>query len=146
MENGITPAILWAIAGLVLIVAEVLTVTFILLFFGIAALSVALVKFLGLSHLPLEIGLFAIIGLSGILLFRKRIRANFESKKSVAIDLNKKIILSAAVPAKSHARVEYQGSFWTVVNQTEHTFMPGDEARIVRTEGIELHIAPIHHS
>lgn len=133
-----SPTIIWAILGLVLIVAELVTFTFVLMFFGIAALVVSVCKVAGLDHLVFEIFLFSLIGLSGIFLFRKKMVATCSSRKNVAIDKYKPLILSCDVPAHGQARVTYQGTEWTAHNESGRDLKKGEKAIIARTEGIEL--------
>jgi membrane protein implicated in regulation of membrane protease activity len=59
MENILW--ILWFVLGAVLIVAEILTTGFVLLWFGIGALAAAFVAFIGVDSLALQFLVFALV-------------------------------------------------------------------------------------
>jgi len=58
--NGIEPGWLWAIAGVVLLIAEVIAPGFFLVFIGAAAIATGLFAVLFGLGLPLQLILFAI--------------------------------------------------------------------------------------
>ena len=136
---GISTTVLWAVAGIILFVAEIFTSTFILLFLGIAAIIVAVVKLLGLDHLGAELIIFAILSLGGILFFRKKLLAGLQVKGGgFSNDSEHKLTLSAEVPAQSSASVNYQGTTWTAVNESDVDYHKGETVIIDRTEGVKL--------
>ena len=53
--------ILWCILGAVLIVAEIFTSGFVLLWFGIGALAAALVGLIGIDSLAIQFAVFALL-------------------------------------------------------------------------------------
>jgi membrane protein implicated in regulation of membrane protease activity len=140
MENIST--VVWGGIGLVLLIAEMLTLTFVLLFFGASAIVVALAKLLGLQNLPLELVIFALGGLGGIWLFRSKLVIAMQAKKVLQIDQETVIVLSNNVPANGRAELEYQGSRWTAMNESAVDLKAGQEAVIVRTEGVRLVVKP----
>src|SRR4030095_4259399 len=137
-----TSIILWAVVGLVFLVIELISTHFVLLFFGVAALIVALVKFFGLNSLPAELAIFGGLGLACLLLFRKKLVEIFEPKNKILIDQGKSFILSADIPPRGRAPIEYQGVAWTAINESDHFLKKGDTATIVRTEGVNLIVQP----
>ena len=65
------PAWMWAILGLVLLGAEMLTGTFYILWFGVASLSVALLLFLWpAASVSIQLLAFSILSLSSLALWR----------------------------------------------------------------------------
>lgn len=139
----ISATYIWAIVGIVLIVIEIFTSTFFLLFFGIAALIVAVLRIFGMSHLATEIIVFALVGTAGTLIFRKKIRASFRSTSPVRQDKDTKIILDADMLAGGMASITYQGSTWTAVNESTRDLKKGDTVLIDRVEGVKLIIRGI---
>ncbi len=134
--------VIWLVVGLVLLIAELLHLGFVLLFFGVSAVIVALVKLLGLNNLPIELVIFAVVGLSGLGLFRNKLVHALQSKKGLHIDKDVVFVLNNDVPAKGRAGVEYQGTSWTAMNESDIELKKGQEAVIVRTEGVRLVIKP----
>lgn len=139
-------ATVWAIFGVALICAEVVTTSFVLIFFGFAALIVAGLKFAGLDNLPLELTIFAVLGMLDIFLFRKKVMANFAVRHDLKTDASKHITLSHDVPPGGEAPVNYQGAVWTAVNETAQPLKKGEKVMIARTEGIKLIVAPTNHT
>lgn len=132
------PAIFWAILGLALIVLEVFTATFILIFFGVSALVVAGLTLLGLNQPVWQIILFAVIAVLGAVLLRGKLVSTFSAKKELPIDEMQVIELSADVPAGSTAQIMYQGTTWVAVNETGADFKRGDKAVIARMDGVKI--------
>ncbi len=138
MDN-LTPTVVWAIFGLALIVLEVLTTSFFLLFFGISALIVAAFKLCGLSHVNAELFIFTLGGLGGILVFRKKLLTSIKPASiGAAVDSNKEIILSHAIANGHEAKIEYQGTTWTALNNTAIDMPKGSKVLIEKTESTKL--------
>lgn len=131
---------LWIIVGLGLVIAEMFVLNLVLLFFGISAFVVALAKSLGLDSLTLEIVLFAMAGLGGLFLFRKKLKQSLISRKEISIDLNSPVIVSVDIAPHEAASIVYQGSTWTAVNESDLPLKKGTTAYIHGTDGVKLRI------
>ncbi len=136
--NEISPTIIWAILGITLIITEVFTASFFLLFFGIAALVVAAAKLMGLENFTAELILFAVLGLAGALAFRKKVLASFKSDTSVVGTDGKVIAATEDIAAKGSGKIQYQGTVWMAVNSGEADIKSGDSVTIVKTDGVKL--------
>lgn len=132
--------VVWLIIGLVLIVAEMVTTTFILLFFGVGAIVTAIAAALGLESIAAQIVLCTAVSASGTFLFRNKLRASLEAKKPMAgNDLSdEKIVLEEDIPSGAQVSIEYRGSPWTAINESGETLRRGQTVKIARTEGIKL--------
>lgn len=130
----------WLIIGFGLIIAEIFTLTLVLLFFGIAAVLVAGIKLFGLNNLTYELILFAVLGIASILLFRQRICSSWSKNPgaSMEIDHNKTFTLTAEIPAGGEASVQYQGTAWTAVNRGPAALSAGSQVKVVETDGVKL--------
>jgi membrane protein implicated in regulation of membrane protease activity len=128
----------WVAAGLLLIIAEMFHLSMVLLFFGVAALVVALAKFLGLNNLPVEIVLFAGLGIGGLLLFRRKLLRSLKTSGGLSIDRNATLMLTDDLAAHGSVGVTYQGTSWTAVNETDSDLKKGTKVYIQRTEGVKL--------
>jgi membrane protein implicated in regulation of membrane protease activity len=136
----INPAQAWLILGVILVITEMLTTTFILLFFGIAALAVAALTFFGVESLILQILVFSVVGVGGLLLFRNKIKTTFLSRSDVIFDglQNTVIHLQRDIPPHTPVSIMHQGTTWTAINETDTAMKPGDRARILRVDGVKL--------
>jgi membrane protein implicated in regulation of membrane protease activity len=133
-----TTPFFWVALGLALVIAEIFSLTLILLFFGIGALVVAIGKYMGLNNLPLEISIFATLGLAGLLFFRKKVKKGLLAENGIHFETQQPITLSGDVPAKGEAHITHQGSSWTAVNESDHVLKKGSKVFIARTEGVKL--------
>jgi membrane protein implicated in regulation of membrane protease activity len=105
--------LLWAIAGFVLIIAELLSGTFYLLVLGIAALAAAAVAFVG-GDFWVQAMVAAAVALVGIYLVRRWWTTHpKDGKASNNLDLGQAVVVDSWVnQAAGIARVKYRGSTW----------------------------------
>src|ERR671938_828776 len=78
--------ILWTILGVILIVAEVFTPGFVLLWFGIGALAAALAGLIGITSLPLQFLIFALVSIA-LTAASRTIFVNYFSRERTGDDL-----------------------------------------------------------
>src|SRR5260370_38722744 len=79
--------IFWTILGAILIIAEVFTTGFVLLWFGIGALASALAGLLGVHSIPLQFLIFAIVSIA-LTAASRTIFVNYFSREKSGVDLN----------------------------------------------------------
>jgi membrane protein implicated in regulation of membrane protease activity len=77
------------IAGIILIIIEMITLTFIFLGFGIGAFAVSMIQFL-LDDVSIgrDSIVFAVFSLISIVIFRKLFKSNSDQKKLMEEDVN----------------------------------------------------------
>lgn len=138
MNIDIPVSVIWASLGIILLAAEVFTGTFFVMFFGISALIVAAATFLGLDHRPIEITLFAGLGLMSLLFFRKKLIQSITSKEFVKGDANEIIKLTTTIEPHDSAKVTYQGTTWTALNNTGTRMMAGERVQIEKIDGVKI--------
>lgn len=144
---GLSPTLCWAILGMALLILEIFTLSFVMSFFGVAALVVALLKAaLGFDNLALEILVFAGLGFSCLFFFRKKLLKLMNRGPEVALDKAKVFVLTADIPPESTAKVEYQGVAWDAYNPSTAPLSKGDKVVVVDTEGIKLVVRPVGRS
>lgn len=135
----------WWILACALVVAEMATTTFMFLFFAISAFIVGLAQMLGLKNMTLELILFGAMGLLMLLIFRKALVEKFkvgESRWDRGLDVAQIVRLTQPVPARGEGRTEYQGTTWSVRNDSDTALAAGQEAVVVSTEGVRLVVRP----
>lgn len=135
---NLSPALAWGILGLILIIAEVFTASFVLVFFGVAALLVAALAAIGFGNFTLQMLLFAAASLGSLLLFRSKLMGYFHATAQTVMDENQVLQLTSDVPANGTGQISYQGTMWTAVNPTNHSFHQGDKAVIERMDGVKI--------
>lgn len=138
----ISPTV-WAALGFLLLIVEIFTLSFVVVFFGVAALVVALTKYTtGLNDLTTELLIFAGVGGACLFFFRNKLRKTFNKGGGISSDTSNIIELTAALAPHKTGKIEYQGTVWDAYNDSEMPLSVGDKAVIVRTEGIKLIVRP----
>jgi membrane protein implicated in regulation of membrane protease activity len=139
-SDGLSPEVTWAVLGLVLLGLEMMTGTFVVLFFACGALVTAFFAWLGVvSGTSAQIFLFAVLSGGGLLVFRDRIHRSWGgSKDTLRGDVHQEVLTEAAVNSGSDFEVSYQGSRWVASNQTGRDLAAGERVKIARVDGVKL--------
>src|SRR5882757_7677730 len=113
--------ILWCVLGAVLIVAEVFTSGFVLLWFGIGALAAALAGIVGIDNLGLQFLIFAFVSV-GLTAASRTIFVNYFSREKTGDSLRMGVdalpgkigtVVSSSRGAMQEGAVRVFGSTWT---------------------------------
>lgn len=134
---------IWLILGFGLIAAELLSGTFVILFFGIGAILTSALAFFNFGNSAVQITFFAVVSTLSLLLFRKRFiktQTPQEIQKSLSADIDNTVILSDPIPGFGEAMIAYQGTHWTAVNLEPLQIDAGTRVKIERTEGIKIFV------
>jgi membrane protein implicated in regulation of membrane protease activity len=147
MENLLW--ILWCVLGLALIVAEVFTSGFVLLWFGIGALAAAFAGLVGIDSLALQFLIFAVVSM-GLTVASRTIFVNYfsrertgDSLRSGAEALPGKIgtVVSSSRGALNEGAVKVFGSTWTAYPAAgEAPLEAGERVRVESIEGASIYV------
>lgn len=143
------PVYFWLIAGLVLLLAELLTPGFVIACFGVGALLAILPAALGLS-ITWQVIIFCIGSLLALFLLRPMVRRLSKHKKSVATGIEalygREAIVTETIDATRHTgRISVDGDSWKARCFDEtHTIAIGEKVRIVGNESIVIIVEPFH--
>ena len=132
-------AVVWAVAGLVLVIVELLTGTFYLLVLGIAAFGAALAAWLGLQFSAQSIvaALIGAIGCYGVHLYRARNRA----EQMAPIDAGMPASFESWLDAGARlARVRYRGVSWDARVEGGDALEPGATVYVLAADGNTLRV------
>jgi membrane protein implicated in regulation of membrane protease activity len=131
--------ILWAAAGLILVIAELVTGTFYLLVLGIAALAGGAVAFFGLGFWGQAI-VAAVIAVVGVILIQQR-RSRMESPAMSSPDLGQPVTWESWLNERDRlARVRYRGASWDARVVGEGALQAGDMLYISAVNGNTLEV------
>ena len=134
--------ILWAAAGLALVIAELVTGTFYLLVLGIAALAGAAVAFLGLGFWG-QAMVSALIAVAGVILIHQR-RKSMEPTAMPSADVGQPVTWESWRNEPDRlARVRYRGASWDARVVGECTAQSGEMLYINAVNGNTLEVAKI---
>jgi membrane protein implicated in regulation of membrane protease activity len=130
---------LWLIVGIVLIIAELLTGTFYLLFLGVAALVGAAVAFLGgaLWVQAIVSGICAALGVVWV----QRHRRSIDQKPMPSLDVGQPVAFGSWISQREAlARVRYRDADWEARVTGECAGEPGEVLYITAVEGSTLRV------
>jgi membrane protein implicated in regulation of membrane protease activity len=134
------PALAWAILGLVLVIAELLSGTFYLLMFGAAAFGAAGAAYLGqpFSVQAIVASVVAALGCYGVHLYRERNRAG----QMPSIDAGMPASFEAWIDVAARlARVRYRGATWEARVEGAEALEPGATVYVLAADGNTLKVA-----
>ena len=144
--------ILWTILGAVLIVAEMFTSGFVLLWFGIGALAAALLGLVGIDSLALQFLVFAIVSI-GLTVSSRTIFVNYFSREKTGQSLRSGVdslpgkigtVVSSSRGALQEGAVKVFGSTWTAYPVTgEEPLEAGERVCVDRVEGASIYVKRI---
>ncbi len=135
----------WMVLGAVLLGAELFAIDaqFYLVFLGISAALVGLASMLGIA-MPewAQWAAFATLSLISFFTFRKSL---YEKIRGGAVGFRENLSgdsvnIKKDLAAGSESRVEFRGTKWTVRNIGSDTISAGSRARVVKAEGLTLHV------
>ncbi len=138
----------WMIIGAILLGAELLGVdaAFYLVFIGIAAMITGLVELAGAGlEVWVQWILFAVIAIALMVLFRKQLYAKLRGggvgyQTGPAGEI---LTLEQALEPGQTGRINYRGTDWTIVNDSDRAFAAGQRVRISRVDGLKLNLDAI---
>ena len=137
------PALAWAIAGLVLVITELVSGTFYLLMLAVAAFGAAAAAYLGQAF-PVQSVVAAVVaaaGCYGVHLYR----AKSSKEKMSPIDTGMPASFENWIDAGARlARVRYRGASWDARVDGGEAVEPGALLYVVATEGNTLRVAAKH--
>src|SRR2546426_3698428 len=141
--------ILWFVLGLVLIVAEVFTSGFVLLWFGIGALAAALAGIVGIHSLGLQFLIFAAVS-SGLTAASRTIFVNYFSREKTGDSLRTGVdslpgkigtVVSSSCGALNEGAVKVFGSTWTAYPADgEEPLEAGERVRVESVQGASIYV------
>ena len=147
MENYIW--IFWTILGAILVIAEVFTTGFVLLWFGIGALAAGLAGLIGIHSIPLQFLIFAVVSIA-LTAASRTIFVNYFSREKSGGDLKSGFeglpgkmgtVVSSSRGALHEGAVKVFGSTWTAYPADgEEPLEAGDRVVVERIQGASIYV------
>src|SRR6478736_3076364 len=141
--------IFWAILGAVLVVAEIFTTGFVLLWFGIGALAAGLAGLLGVHSIILQFLIFAVVSI-GLTVASRTIFVNYFSREKSGGDLKSGVdslpgkvgtVVSSSRGALNEGAVKVFGSTWTAYPAPgEQPLEAGERVCVGSVEGASIYV------
>jgi membrane protein implicated in regulation of membrane protease activity len=139
--------IIWLVLGIVLVVAEIFTLGFVLLWFGLGALAAALVAMTG-AGLAWQFAAFAVVSV-GLIAMSRTIFSQYlahrdEDAVKMGVDSLPGQIGTVALPSKGalrEAAVRVYGSTWTAYPADgESELVEGEKVEVVSVKGSSIYV------
>ena len=144
--------IVWAVLGVILVIAEIFTPGFVLLWFGVGAFAAALASLVGLDY-PLQFLVFvavsvALTAASRTIFANYFVRENESGAFKTGVDaLPGKIgtVVSSSRGALHEGAVKVYGSTWTAYPaEGEEPLEAGDRVMVERLQGASIYVRRVH--
>ncbi len=145
-----TAWIIWIILGVILIVAEIFTLGFVLLWFGIGAIAAAFAGWLGFGF-TFQFLIFAVVSIALTAMSRTILVDYFSKDKADEIKMGMDslpgqigTVTMASKGALQEAAVKVYGSTWTAfpVNG-EISLVEGEKVEVVRVQGSSIYVQKV---
>ncbi len=138
------PALAWLLAGLLLVVVELMTGTFYLLILGIAAGIGSVMAFAGQPFWmqALMAAIAAMVG--GVLVNRFHRVANASSPQDISNDIGERATIESWISEPQRlARARYRGTIWDAEVLGMDRIEPGALLYVVATRGSRLELSTV---
>jgi len=141
--------ILWVILAVGLIIAEIFTLGFVLLWFGVGALTAAAASVFGIGIVG-QFLIFAIVSIA-LTAASRTIFANFLSRHDddaikMGVDsLPGQVgtVTTASNGALNEGAVKVYGSTWTAFPEDDVKLVEGEKVEVVRVQGSSIYVRPV---
>lgn len=142
MVDSFMSPVVWAIIGVVLIIIELMSLTFVFVFFGAGALIVSGTTWLGITPgLSSQLAVFSVSSLLMLLVLRKTAKKLFYGSHDVSPDYKgQKVKVVKAIPAGGEGAISYRGSVWIAFSDSPETIREGSTVEIVSMDGIRAKV------
>ena len=136
---------LWIIGGLALVVLEVATPTFFIIFFGMGGITVGILARLGIVNAGwMQWALFTVFSVIYLLLFRRRLQKRVDRTTKHHVD---SLVGTLAVARERLSpgivgRVEVRGTAWSARNTSDQILESGQRCRVESVDGLLLTVVP----
>ena len=141
-EPLISPVIVWAVLGVVLIIIEMNHLAFVLAFFGLGALIVSVTTWVGITPgLNSQLAVFSISSLLMLVAFRKTAKKVFFGSHDMPPDYKgQKVKVVKDIPVGGEGSVSYRGSVWIAFSDSANSIPEGSTVEIVSLDGIRTKV------
>lgn len=114
--------LIWVIIAVIFVVAELVTLGFILVFFGVGAVVAGLCAYLFGMGFAWQLVVFIVVSIAALVLLRKISIKTFRGNENNAVDddyhnsiIGKTAVVTKDIVPPAQGEVKYSGSFWPAV-------------------------------
>lgn len=132
---------IWLIVGLIMLLAELVSVLLVFVFFAVGALFTSLLTVIGLlPNTESQILAFSAISLISLMVFRKHARRLLNRTKESEYNefVGETALVIKDIPTNGEGKIYYRGAEWKAVSIHESPIIAGSKVVISKTDGIVL--------
>ena len=142
MNTGLLTWQIWAIIAAILLISEMLTGTFVLLFLGIACASAGIVAAFNFNF-ALQCLTFCLISSLTIFLFLKQKKLNKKENSQNQVSNSERLIgkigiVTEAIQEFGQGQVTVDNETWTAVSENQEAIKQDEKVRIKKISGVKL--------
>lgn len=137
----ISPTQLWIIIGAAMLIAELLSVSFVFAFLSLGALVTAVLTWMGiLPAISEQLLCFSIVSVVSLFGLRKPLKALIRRDKSVEYSeyVGDTATVVKSIPVHGEGRIFYRGTEWIAVAKDGQEIHKGKQVIIKELDGIKL--------
>jgi membrane protein implicated in regulation of membrane protease activity len=137
----ISPTQIWIIIGAAMLIAELLSVSFVFAFLSLGALVTALLTWIGvLPAINAQLLCFSIVSVVSLFGLRKPLKAFIKRGKSLEYSeyIGDKATVVKAIPLQGEGRIFYRGTEWIAIAKDGQEIHKGKQVIIKELDGIKL--------
>lgn len=140
----INPELYWLIIGVMLFFLELALPGFILFFFGLGAVVVALLTWLTPISIAWQLFVFILVSLLSLFGLRNIIQQKFfaengvEGEDVVLAKPGERGVVTTTITPPAEGRIKYKGSFWRAIAEEE--IEEGEIISVVRQKDLVIHV------
>ena len=136
--------IVWMILGFILLIAEMFTASFFIMWFGVSALFTALVSWLWIDSFTLQLVIFAVVSFLLVLFTRKLAnKMSGEPSRKITQDeiIGKTgIVTETILSDNSKGLVKMNGQEWRAVSEKGNEIEKGKKVVVKRLYGVKIYV------
>jgi membrane protein implicated in regulation of membrane protease activity len=145
MEIFSNPAVIWFLVGLGLLLLELAIPGFVVVFFGFGAWIVALTCAIFEIKLDIQILIFLVSSLTGLILLRKALKNRFFNKRDEEVREQLEEFIGKKAKAivdfkNGSGKIEFKGTQWNAECRSD--LKKGDSVKIEKKDSITLIVKP----
>jgi membrane protein implicated in regulation of membrane protease activity len=134
---------LWVIVGAVMLIAELLSVSFVFLFLSIGGFVTAFLTWAGVTPtINAQLLCFSIVSVASMLALRKPLQAFAKKRNNKTLEyseyLGDKVNVIQPIPAHGEGKVFYRGTEWIALSENGEAIAAGKSVIIKQLDGIKL--------
>jgi len=141
---------IWFIVGVLLIVIELFLPHFVVIFFGAAAILVAVLQWIGLlDSFTASLVVWFVLSVFFLLTLRRALKrwlpseSSFQTTDEDADAVGQLVEVVSAVGAETQGRIRFRGTSWPAICR-ERTLEPGEKAKLLYRDNLVWIVEPLH--